>query len=132
MFSSYLSVRHDTTNFCLATKHDGRHNNNYESLHYVSTKIKTLTDIKNIVLFTDVIGTGNTVLKVKRKIEELAERNDFIWSFVSILADNSASNRSDLSSFHFRGTLCNSLKIPILKNIDLPDFNVLPAKYDIT
>lgn len=131
MFSSYCSVRTNIKNFCFATKHDGKHNTNYENIMNVCKTLKKFEKIKNIVLFTDVVASGNTINKVKSSIKEELETNDINWSFVSIISDRFQNNRVDLSEFKNRGALCCKLKIPILKNSDMPEFSILPGKYDL-
>jgi predicted MPP superfamily phosphohydrolase/hypoxanthine-guanine phosphoribosyltransferase len=131
MFASYIGVRENITNYCFATKYEGKHNHSFESIDYVKSKIKTRNNTKNIILFTDVVATGNTILGVLKRINEHCENSNFKWSVISILAERTQKNRIDLKEFVNKGTLCSRLIIPILDNSELPDLSIVPAKYDL-
>jgi predicted MPP superfamily phosphohydrolase len=130
-FASYASVRTNVNNLCVATRSDGKYQTNHESIEYLCEKIKTFKELENIIIFTDVISTGETVINLKNKIQFSLKDIKFKWILISIISDKSQSRYPEINEFHYKGSLCTDLKIPIIRNDDLPSNDYLPPFYDL-
>ncbi len=134
IFSSQASVIRNVSNYCVASKARSKHNALFEKPEYLKNRLSsTIQSYQNIVLFTDVVSTGNTVVNIKDEIIEVLEleENKFNWIAVSIISDIKQIRNVKLNKFKSIGSLCTDLRIPILENDELPDVNILPIKYDL-
>lgn len=133
IFASQASMMKNIDNYCIATKSKSQHNILLEKPEFLGYKIQSRSSsLKSIVLFTDVISTGNTVLSIKEKISNYLGNSDNVnWVALSIISDMNQTRKVELNNFTALGSLCTSLRIPILKIDELPDEGILPVKYDI-
>lgn len=133
IFASQASIIKDVENYCIATKSKGQHNVLLEKPEFLCNKLQEKKmKLVNIVLFTDVISTGNTVLSIQQKIRDCLEQKDNLnWIALSIISDVKQGRNIELNNITALGALCKNLRIPILNTEDLPDETILPIKYDI-
>lgn len=133
IFSSQASIIKDVDNYCIATKSKSEHNVLLEKPEFLCKKLELKnTDLINIILFTDVVSTGNTLLSIQEKIKEcLKDKTNIKWIALSIISDTKQKRKVELNNFTALGSLCINLRIPILSNEELPDETILPVKYDI-
>lgn len=86
IFASQLNARRNNPCFLVSSKRI-RHNRIYfESIEYIINQIKDY-DIKEIIILTDVISTGNSILELKQKISEKLNVNNINFLAVSIISD---------------------------------------------
>lgn len=133
IFASQSSIILNIENYCIATKSRNEHNILFEKPEFLCEKLSgKKNDLKNVVIFTDVISTGNTVISIQQKINDcLALRDNINWIAVSIISDVKQPRKVEINNFFALGSLCINLRIPILNVSDLPSLDILPNKYDI-
>lgn len=133
IFASQSSIIHNIENYCIATKSRSEHNILFEKPDFLCEKLYNKKEhLKSIVIFTDVISTGNTVISIQNKIKTcLGLGNSINWLAVSIISDIQQARKVELNSFAALGSLCINLRIPVLNIDDLPPHDILPNKYDI-
>lgn len=131
IFASQVSIRLSIKNYCVSARSFGKHIHLHESCDFLCLKLKQFPNIKNFILFTDVISTGNTVLTIKSKILDTLLNPDVSFFAISIISDKIHPKNKDINSFVEVGTFCRMLPIPILNNEQLPSELILPPRYDI-
>ena len=135
IIASQLSVRMNVCNMCLSTKkYDGSLSVYKDSLEKSIDQICSSIKLDSVVLVTDVISSGRTVHNIYAELNKiLSDKHIEIgnWVVVSIIADIKKHSDMLLSNFAIIGTFCGSLKIPVIKSLDLPDEDILPPKHDL-
>jgi len=130
ILASQISVISDLRNYSTIARSEGKHHDRYEDVDSFCTNILSLLpDIENIVLITDVIGTGKTINYVKTKIEELSGKK-YNFFLISVITDLNSIDTVLADNFMKIGIYCSKLKILRLSIADLPDEDILPAKTD--
>lgn len=102
-----------------------------ESIEFLLSKSLDIDKIKRIVIFTDVVSSGETLIALKTKFEEVSERK-FEWSAVAILIDAQNVSEQFQDSFKICGALCTKLKMPVISRSLLPDDEIYPPRMDLT
>lgn len=117
ILASQLSVRFDARNSIIPIRTKSEHYSEFEFSH--SSAFENLESAKNIVIFIDLISSGNTINSL---VNEIKEKNSSIYIHVISVISNNITDRINsipkTKSYH---TFCSSLKIPIIKHSDMPD-----------
>lgn len=125
IFATQVSVREGVRNYCVATKDGGKHNVHFERIDALCDRLKDFKEVKNIIFFTDVVATGNTIIQLKKRLEQVLP-NDVKWICVSIISDKNQKRVKNFDEFNLVGTLCSDLILPLIKKSELPDESILP------
>lgn len=133
IFASQCSLIMDIENYCIATKLKAAQNVLFEKPEFLKDKLAgKFSTIENIVLFADVISTGNTIVELKKKIKEMLPPDKKInWLAASIISDGRQISNNEITDFFSIGALCTTLKIPVLSVSDLPPEDILPIKFSM-
>jgi hypothetical protein len=129
ILATQVSIRKELQNFCVATKSGGKHYTELEKIDMLCERVKALKNIVQVVIFTDVISTGNTVSLIKQRLQKILPSKTN-WILISVITD--ISQKRNLNEFFAVGTFCGDLRIPILKKNELPDESILPVKFNIS
>ena len=128
IIASQLTITTGIKNYCISTR-DLVNTKNINECFELDSK-ETLLKTKNIIIVTDVIGTGSTIELLKKALntpqtglESLPE-----WHVLSIICDKKRCKYSDLSFVSKHVTACWELRMPVMHRDDLPDESILPPK----
>ncbi len=126
IIGSQISVRTGMKNFAIATRGNGQYHSMFElSNSYLENE---LTNCKEIVFIIDVISCGDTL---NRLIENCIKINNKLsFNVISVISNSSTIKIENFKMIKCAGTFCEKLKIPVLKNIELPSEDFLPASVD--
>lgn len=102
-----------------------------ESIEFLISQPTKFDKIKRIVVFTDVISSGETLLSIKSKIETTMART-FDWLAVTILVDSNNLSADFKIGYQICASLCTKLKMPVIKRDLLPDDDIDPPRLDLT
>lgn len=135
IIATHLAIRTGITHTCFAD-----HSPFHEESSYISEitrKISTLGNLKDIVIVTDVIASGHSLLKLISEMEEiltnqLGVTTDFHYHSISVISDQTIIREEFDHKIKTIKTACGSLKMPIVKNNALPDIDTLSCRIDFT
>ncbi|TKT92664.1 metallophosphoesterase family protein [Dyadobacter frigoris] len=136
IFASFLGMMCTVPSFSISmekTNSDFVNNEDcspFERLDHYKSSIVSKGKVKNIILFTDVVSTGETVLNLLLFINSLISFKPRV-SVVSIISDCDTIRKGNFEAFHRIGTLCKDMKLPIIHIDTLPDEDILPSKFSI-
>ncbi len=131
ILASQISIRLGLKNYCISAKSNGKFVHSFETIPVVCKRLALNTHLKNVVVLTDVVSTGNTIISIKNQIQELFQNSAMNFICISILSDKLHKKHGELNTFLEVGTFCQDLAIPILDNKYLPDENILPPRFDL-
>ena len=117
ILASQLSVRLNVKNSIIPVRTKSDHYSVFEFTH--STAFDNITKVENIVIFIDIISTGSTINSI---VGEIISKNTSISIHIVSIISNDIKNRI-ISIPHTKSyiTFCSKLKIPMIKNEDMPD-----------
>jgi orotate phosphoribosyltransferase-like protein len=119
ILASQLSVRFGTKNSIIPIRSKSDHYSEFEFSH--SSAFDNLESVKNIVIFIDLISSGNTIISL---VNEIKEKNPLInVHVISVISNNIADRLNSIPNTKSYHTFCSILKIPIIKHSDMPDEN---------
>lgn len=130
IISSQLSIMTGARNYCKASKGS---DNFYSSKELFQDPIPSnvIEAIEHIVLITDVVSSGDSILGVANRISShLLEdsKSSIKWHAISVISDRHQSKKADLSFLTSFGTFCSNLRLPVVPNSFLPDEDLLPPQ----
>jgi adenine/guanine phosphoribosyltransferase-like PRPP-binding protein len=131
IIASQISIRTNVKSYCIASKAGANHHTYKESVNYLKYKKDEFSKVENIVLFTDVIATGDTVYRKKNKIEDLLGKEIPNWFIVSVIADREQNRDANLDGFKEIVTFCSDLRTPVLLINQIPDEVIVPPRLDL-
>lgn len=131
ILSSQVSIKTNVKSFCIASKAGANHHTYKESVNFLKSKKADFNEIENIILFTDVIASGETIKRKKDKIEEVIELEIPNWYVISIIADEEQDRKSNLDSFVEIVTFCSKLRTPIMRVEQIPPESIVPPRLDL-
>jgi hypothetical protein len=91
--------------------------------------------VKAIILISDVIASGYTLINNKNLITTIFERsgkNLPNWWGISIIGDSRQGRQPELSEFESIGVFCEKLRIPVISSDSLPSTKILPPYLDFS
>lgn len=117
ILSSQLSVRFNIKNSIIPVRSKSDHYSEFEFSH--SSAFENIANIKDIVIFIDIISTGNTINSL---VEEIISKNPAINIHVVSIISNDIENKViSIPKTKSYNTFCTNLKIPIIKHSEMPD-----------
>ena len=126
IIASQISVRLNTKNFIFPVRGNGKF---YSAEEIDKTQLfKELVSVKEVVIFIDVISSGKTMVEFVAELQQ--NNNNIIIHVISVITNNISSRPTETSNFSSYATFCNKLKIPLVKNNDLPDESIFPSILD--
>ncbi len=129
IFGAQINVRKPNAFHCLSSKRIKGNQIYFESIEYIIEHVKDRT-IKEVIIFTDVISTGTSILSLKDQLMENTNMQKSKFYAVSIISDKNQHQQAQLNQFVKVGTLCESIPIPVLPNDRLPDESIFPISFD--
>lgn len=127
--ATHVSIMSEISNWCVATKSKGKYNIEEEKLS--GNLLNLGYEVKNIIIFSDVVSTGNSIDEVANLIKEKTARQDINFSSISIISDPHQLRVVDFSLFSFVYSFCIKLRIPIVENEEMPDSNIINPIIDL-
>jgi adenine/guanine phosphoribosyltransferase-like PRPP-binding protein len=129
ILASQLNARRNNKCFLVSSRRIPNNTNYFESIDYVIDSIRE-TDFNEIVIVTDVISTGNSILRIKEKITLNFGNKCKKFIAISVLSDKNQQRLQQLNEFDKIGSLCINMPIPVIDNDKLPDESIFPIEYD--
>jgi hypoxanthine phosphoribosyltransferase len=130
ILASQISVISGVSNYSIMARSEGKHHDRFEDIEaFCKSHLESKSELINIVLITDVIGTGKTINYVKKRIEELMDKK-YNFFLISVITDLNSIDTILSDNFIKIGIYCSELKLLRLSTKDLPDEDILPAKTD--
>jgi len=116
VIASQLSVRLNIKNSIIPVRSKSDHYSEFEFSH--SSAFDNINNIKDVILFIDIISTGNTINSL---IEEILLRNEKInIHVISIITNDIEKKIRSIPKTKSYITFCTKLKIPIIKHSEMP------------
>ncbi len=117
IIASQLSVRLNAKNSIIPIRSKFNHYSEFEFSH--SSAFDDIIHITDIVIFIDIISTGNTITTL---IEEILSKNGNINIHVITIITNNIENKiNSIPKTKSYNSFCTKLKIPIIKNTEMPE-----------
>lgn len=127
ILASQLSVTTGVRNFCVAARARGITHSASERISDTVRDAVARSDF--IVLISDVIGTGRSLLHVFNELSERMTPKQLgraKWALLSVICDEQHNREHTLAFASYSATVCKDLRIPILTNDRLPNDDILP------
>lgn len=124
IIASQLSFITGIRNFCIASRAMGSYCSHHEGLN--PDIINSVSSCKNIVFIVDVVGSGSTIKYLHETFSKQAENDAISWYVLSIISDKKQKTCVSLNFLKNHGTACHNLRMPHLRNEELPDASILP------
>lgn len=136
IIASNLSIRLGIKNFCFSSRNPRKYDSQNEMIpsEMISSHI-TKYSPKNVLIITDVIGTGNTLLKRLNDIKDLfvsAQISIPDFYAITVLSDSMNEKFTSLKDFKIIGSFCDGIRIPIIEKKRMPDEKILQTRIDLT
>lgn len=123
IIASQLSVRLNIKNSIIPVRSKSEHYSEFEFSH--SSAFENIANIKDVVMFIDIISTGKTINSL---IEEILSKNSEInIHVVSIITNDIEDKINSIPKTKSYTTFCTNLKIPIIKHSEMPDEEYVKA-----
>jgi orotate phosphoribosyltransferase-like protein len=117
ILASQLSIRFNIKNSIIPIRTKSDHYSEFEFSH--SSSFEDLEKIKSIVIFIDIISSGNTIKSIVNEIiTKNKEINIHVITIISNDIDDKLKNIPNTKSYQ---SFCTTLKIPIIKYDEMPD-----------
>jgi hypoxanthine-guanine phosphoribosyltransferase len=129
VFAAQLGARTGITSFSVSSKRVKTAHNHFESVESIKDELEG-KEIKNIILITDVISTGTSILSLKKELIDGINAENAKWYALSVLSDKTQERLKNIIEFEKLGSLCISLPIPVIDNERLPDESIFPITFD--
>lgn len=128
ILASQVSVMTGVKNFCIAGRAKGL---THTASERISETVRNgVLGCDLIILISDVIGTGMSLKGVHNDLSERMsekQKRQVKWTLLSVICDDRYDRKSNLCFAHANITACKDMRMPILKNDELPSESVLPA-----
>src|SRR5690606_8906538 len=91
----------------------------------------------DIILVTDVVSSGKTVLSIVKLIESYYQKTfskELVVRYhsISVISDSENTRDEFDKKMHTIKTACGSLRMPTIHVADLPSTDILPGQIDFT
>lgn len=128
IIASNLSIMLGCKNICCASRGNTKHH--AINLLLTDEKIcELLTETDSVLIISDVVSSGRTINKIHSLFDKnCGEKPLPKFSSISVISDINQQKKVDLDFLNSFGTFCGNLRIPIVKDIDLPPKEIMPAK----
>ena len=125
VLASQLSVLTGARNFCVALRAEGKHHVPSETIS--QEVLEAAEKAHTIVIVSDVVATGWSLRflfdKISVKINDPMNRR---WLALSIIIDPTQQRKADYKFIDVHGTVCTTLRMPLLPVSSLPDETIMP------
>ncbi len=128
IIASQVAVRTAISSYCIATRGSGQYSSAFEVNHDILRQ--RLSDIRNVILFIDVVSCGETIDKVIENIKNIKTSINF--HVISVITGGRNYKPEYSRRIRSFGTFCRKLKIPIIKDDELPLAELLPYTIDLS
>ncbi|WP_395052401.1 metallophosphoesterase family protein [Flavobacterium sp.] len=122
ILASQISVQTNTKNYIFPVRGNGKFHSAEETNK--TEMFENIKNIKDAIVFIDVISSGNTVEEFVNTLKD--SNNSLRIHVISIITNNNSSRPTEIKNSSTYATFCNKLKVPLIKNIDLPDESIFP------
>lgn len=122
ILASQLSVRFDVRNSIIPVRSKTEHYSDLEMSHASSFNNHNL---KDVIIFIDIISSGSTINSLVNEI--LAINGDLRIHVIAIISNDIEDKLIKIPKTKSYHSFCTSLKIPIIKNEDMPAENFVKA-----
>jgi predicted MPP superfamily phosphohydrolase len=126
IMATQVAVGTGISSYCIATRGSGQYASAFEVNHDILTS--RLTALKDVILFIDVVSCGETINTVIENIKKL--KSSIKFHAISVIIGGGEYNVDYAKKIKSFGTFCRKLKIPIVKDDDLPSSEILPYTID--
>lgn len=128
IIGSQISVRTGMKNFAVATRGNGQYHSYFElSNTYLENE---LLHCREVVFVIDVISCGDTLNKLVNNCFRVNE--NLVFHVISVISNASTIKIENFSNIKSAGTFCENLRIPVMRNEELPDDDFLPPSIDLS
>lgn len=117
ILASQLSVRFNVKNSIIPVRNKSDHYSIFEFSH--SPAFENIKNIKNVVIFIDIISSGSTIGSLVSEI--IAENSEINIHVISVISNDIRNRVISIPNTKSYSTFCSKLKIPIIKHEDMPD-----------
>jgi hypothetical protein len=117
ILASQLSVRFNVRNSIIPIRSKLGHYSEFEFSH--STAFNSMASIDNVVIFIDLISSGETINSLVDEI--LTANSKANIHVISIISNNIEKRLIIIPKTKSYTTFCSSLRIPIIKHDEMPD-----------
>lgn len=128
ILASQITAMTGIRNYCVAGRVGGITHSASERIR--ETVQSGVADCDLIILVSDVIGTGKSLNRIHDELSEKMseeQKQKIKWSLLSVICDEDCQRDSNLNFAYTNATACKDLRMPILRNDQLPNESVLPA-----
>jgi orotate phosphoribosyltransferase len=116
ILASQLSVRFNVRNSIIPIRSKLGHYSEFEFLH--STAFNNMSSIDNVVVFIDLISSGDTINSL---VDEILTANSNVnIHVISIISNNIEQRLLTIPKTKSYSTFCSRLRIPIIKHEEMP------------
>ena len=129
IFGSQINVRKNNLCTCISSKRIKGTQAHFESIDFIISQLNQQV-IKEIIIFTDVISTGTSILALQEKLSTSLDVTKIKFYAICVIADKKQLPNKRISDFLKIGSLCTNIPIPVVSNENLPDEAIFPVSYD--
>lgn len=128
ILASQITAMTGIRNYCVAGRVGGITHSASERIR--DTVQSGVVNCDLIILVSDVIGTGKSLNRIHDELSEKMseeQKQKIKWSLLSVICDEDCQRENNLNFAYTNATACKDLRMPILRNDQLPNESVLPA-----
>lgn len=136
MLGTHLAVRLGLKIVCLSNKILIEEDRKLTSEN-LKQNILGMSSLKDVIIVSDVVASGNSVLRLIGEIEESASSFhkssfDFNYHSISVISDSEIERTEFDKKLTSVKTACATLRMPIVKSEQLPETDIFPSMIDFT
>lgn len=126
VLASQISVSLGTISHCIAARGRGKWHTLHEKIN--KTIIDNIEKASIVVFISDVLATGYSIKDIYDEIQKqlTVAKSSKRWISLSLFMDEHNPTRAKCEFIEIHGTVCKSLRMPVLSKTALPDVEVLP------
>jgi orotate phosphoribosyltransferase len=128
ILASQISVQTNTKNYIFPVRGNGRFHSAEETDK--TQMFEELEKYKEAIIFIDVISSGNTVEDFVNSLKE--KNSELKIHVISMITNNNSSRPTTIKNSSSYATFCSKLRVPLIKNEDLPDEKIFPIMLDFS
>lgn len=135
IISTHLSVRIGMPNHCFTSRYLSVED--YDAIPSILKVIASVNGLKDIVFVTDVVSSGQSLLRVIKVLEQKYKElngSDLAIKYhsISVISDANIDRAEFDEKLSSIKTACAALRMPIVKESELPGAEILPNRLDFT
>lgn len=133
MIGAHISVRTAIKNVCLQNEgHD-------EPLlcDGITNAINAISGVVDVIFISDVVSSGHSILRIIKELEEnyqkkIGTKLTANYHSISVISDIKIVRKEFDDKMKSIKTACGSLPMPVVETNQLPDFDILSPRIDLT